>query len=153
MIYLFTLLQHTYSNIVIPRLDWGYLHRLSTVIPGLTGDIFTDWAQSSPAWPGISSQTQHSHPRLDRGSQNHCVISRAIIETKVAKYTVLNFQTTVSYFHPKTSQRSTHVQRRRKNGRKTCVANRKASLWTVFVQRRRENRTKACVSDSGISFP
>ena len=42
-----------------PRLDWGYLHRL-----------------------------QHSHSRVDRESQNHCVISRAIIDTKVAKYTV-----------------------------------------------------------------
>ena len=59
VIYLFTLLQHTYSNIVTPRLDWGYLHRL-----------------------------QHSHSRVDRESQNHCVISRAIIDTKVAKYTV-----------------------------------------------------------------
>ena len=42
-----------------PRLDRGDLHRL-----------------------------QHSHSRLDRESQSHCVISRAIIDTKLAKYTV-----------------------------------------------------------------
>ena len=31
---------------------------------------------------------KHRHPRLDWGSQNHCVISRSIIDTKVTKYTV-----------------------------------------------------------------
>ena len=42
VIYLFTLLQHTYSNIVTPDLTGDIFTDCSTVIPGLIGDIFTD---------------------------------------------------------------------------------------------------------------